>query len=93
MASHKSAQKSIRKTIKQHAVNQNRLSRIRTFIKKLERAIVENTTQESISTAFSKMQKEIMKGVGKKVFHKNAAARKISRISRKIKQTTDAKAN
>lgn len=85
MASHKSAKKSIRKTEKQRVVNQNRLSRIRTFVKKLEQAITTNVSKESILTAFSEMQKEIMRGVNKRVVHKNAAARKISRMSHKVK--------
>ncbi|MDO4975612.1 MAG: 30S ribosomal protein S20 [Alphaproteobacteria bacterium] len=85
MASHESAKKSIRKTERQHIVNQNRLSRIRTFIKKLEQAITSNASKESILSAFSEMQKEIMRGVNKRVIHKNAAARKISRMSHKVK--------
>lgn len=85
MASHESAKKSIRKTERQHIVNQNRLSRIRTFVKKLEQAIANNVSKENILTAFSEMQKEIMRGVSKRVVHKNAAARKISRMSHKVK--------
>lgn len=85
MASHESAKKSIRKTEKQRIVNQNRLSRIRTFVKKLEQAITANVSKENILTAFSEMQKEIMRGVNKRVVHKNAAARKISRMSHKVK--------
>ena len=85
MASHESAKKSIRKSTRQHAVNVSRMNRIRTFIKKLEKAIAEKATKENIVSAFSEMQKEIMKGVNKKVVHKNAAARKISRMSHKVK--------
>ena len=85
MASHESAKKSIRKSARQHAVNISRMNRIRTFIKKLEQAIAEKVTKENILKAFSEMQKEIMKGVNKKVVHKNAAARKISRMNRKVK--------
>lgn len=85
MASHESAKKSIRKAVKQRVVNLNRLNRIRTFVKRLEKAIAENVSKESILGAFSEMQKEIMKGVNKHVVHKNAAARKISRMSHKVK--------
>ncbi|MBQ2177226.1 MAG: 30S ribosomal protein S20 [Alphaproteobacteria bacterium] len=85
MASHESAKKSIRKSARQHAVNTSRMNRIRTFIKKLEQAIAEKVSKENILKAFSEMQKEIMKGVNKKVVHKNAAARKISRMSHKVK--------
>lgn len=85
MASHESAKKSIRKSTRQHAVNASRMNRIRTFIKKLEQAIAEKVSKENVLKAFSEMQKEIMKGVNKKVVHKNAAARKISRMSHKVK--------
>lgn len=85
MASHKSTKKSIRKTERQHTVNQNRLSRIRTFVKKLEQAIADKVSKESILKAFSEMQKEIMRGVSKRVIHKNTAARKISRMCTKVK--------
>ena len=61
------------------------MNRIRTFIKKLEKAIADKVSKENIMKAFSEMQKEIMKGVNKKVVHKNAAARKISRMSHKVK--------
>ena len=83
MASHESAKKCIRKSARQHAVNTSRMNRIRTFIKKLEQAIAEKVS--NILKSFSEMQKEIMKGVNKKVVHKNAAARKISRMSHKVK--------
>ena len=85
MASHESAKKCIRKSARQHAVNTSRMNRIRTFIKKLEQAIAEKVSKENILKSFSEMQKEIMKGVNKKVVHKNAAARKISRMSHKVK--------
>ncbi len=85
MASHESAKKSIRRSARQHAVNASRMNRIRTFIRRLEQAIAEKVSKESVLRAFSEMQKEIMKGVNKKVVHKNAAARKISRMSHKVK--------
>ena len=85
MASHESAKKSIRKAEKQRNVNINRLSRIRTFVKKLEKALADKISNENIVSAFSEMQKEVMRGVNKNVIHKNAAARKISRLCTKVK--------
>ena len=85
MASHESAKKSIRKTAKQRVVNINRLSRIRTFIKKVEQAISGTPEKDNVLATFSDMQKEIMRGVSKNVIHKNAASRKISRISKRVK--------
>jgi small subunit ribosomal protein S20 len=88
MASHESAKKSIRKTAKQRVVNINRLSRIRTFIKKLESALANKLEKDAVLAAFSVAQKEIMRGVGKRVIHKNTAARKISRMNKKVKLVT-----
>jgi small subunit ribosomal protein S20 len=85
MASHKSARKSIRKSLRQRAVNVNRISRIRTFIKKVESAMSSSSDKNTILSAFSDAQKEIMRGTSKKVLHKNAASRKISRLARKVK--------
>ncbi|MDR1289464.1 MAG: 30S ribosomal protein S20 [Holosporales bacterium] len=85
MASHESAKKSIRKTARQRVVNINRLSRIRTFIKKLESALAGKLDKDAVLSAFSAAQKEIMRGVGKRVIHKNTAARKISRMNKRVK--------
>ncbi|MDR0744535.1 MAG: 30S ribosomal protein S20 [Holosporales bacterium] len=85
MASHESAKKSLRKSVKQRTVNMMRLSRIKTFIKKVEEAISKKQTKNEIIAAFSEMQKEVMRGITKRIFHKNTAARKISRICKKVK--------
>jgi small subunit ribosomal protein S20 len=85
MASHESSKKSIRKTIRQRAVNVGRISRIHTFIKKVEKAISSKLDSAAVVSAFSTAQKEIMKGASKNVIHKNTASRTISRLSKKIK--------
>ncbi|MDR3224317.1 MAG: 30S ribosomal protein S20 [Holosporales bacterium] len=85
MASHESAKKSVRKATRQRLVNQSRIGRIRTFIKKLEKLILNNSAADVLSSAFSSVQKEVMKGVTKGVLHKNSAARKMSRLSKKMK--------
>lgn len=85
MASHKATKKSIRKAAKQRLVNISRLSRIKTFIKKVENLIAEKAEKTFITNAFSAMQKEMMRGITKKVMHKNTVARKISRMSKKMK--------
>jgi small subunit ribosomal protein S20 len=85
MASHKSTKKSIRKTIRQRAVNVSRRSRVKTFIKKVESAITTGLDKAGILLAFSAAQKEIMKGAAKHVLHKNTASRTISRLARRVK--------
>ena len=84
MANHKSAKKRIRSNANRAKTNQSRISRIRTFIKKVEVAIVNGNKDDAI-TAFKKAEPQIQKGVSKGVMHKNTAARKISRIAKAVK--------
>jgi small subunit ribosomal protein S20 len=84
MAHHKSALKRIRQTDRRTEVNRARRSRIRTFIKKVESAIAEGN-QKAATQALRDAEPEIMRGVTKGVLKKNTAARKVSRLSQKIK--------
>jgi small subunit ribosomal protein S20 len=83
MATHKSAEKRNRQTATRTAVNKARLSRIRTFVKKVEEAILTGD-KATANAALRVAQPELQRGVGKGVIHKNAAARKISRLSHRI---------
>ena len=84
MANHRSAKKRIRQTARRTAVNRNRISRIRTFVKTVEEAI-ESGNKEAAATAFRAAQPEIHRGVTKGVLHRNTAARRLSRLSRRIR--------
>lgn len=84
MANHSSTKKAIRKTVAKTAINKNRISRIRTFIKKVDKAIV-NQDQELAKQSLITAQSEIMKGVSNKVLKKNTASRKISRLAKRVK--------
>lgn len=88
MASHDSAKKSIRKTIKQTAVNKSRLSRMKTFIKKADQLISSGADKQEINKALSGAQHEIMRGAAKNVWHKNKASRVISRLTKRAKVAT-----
>jgi small subunit ribosomal protein S20 len=83
MANHKSAEKRIRQTERRTAVNKARLSRIRTFVKKVEAAIATGD-KEAARAALVVAQPELQRGVGKGVVHRNTAARKISRLAHRI---------
>ena len=85
MASHKSAEKCIRKIARRTAINRSRLSRIRTFIKKAEEVLVKDDSVEIKKDAVVAAEREIMRGVRKGVLHRNTAARKISKLARKVK--------
>ena len=79
-----SAKKRLRQTAKKTTENKNRKTRIKTFVKKVEQAIVEGD-QAAANEVFSAAQSEIMRGVTKGVVHKNTASRKISRLNSRIK--------
>lgn len=84
MAHHKSAKKRIRRNDRRAAVNRSRVSRIRTFVKKVELAIASGD-HEAARTALKEAQPEMHRGVTKGVLHKNTAARKLSRLSARVK--------
>ena len=84
MANTASAQKRIRQTAKRTARNHARKSRMRTFVKKVEVAVASGdpvAAREALRAA----QPEMQRAAGKGVIHKNTVARKLSRLSARIK--------
>ena len=84
MANTASAQKRIRQTAKRTARNASRKSRMRTFIKKVESAIA-GGDKDAAATALRAAQPEMQRAAGKGVIHSNTVARKISRLSARVK--------
>lgn len=84
MANTPSAKKRARQAIKRTSVNTSRISRIRTFVRRVEDAIASGNA-EAARTAFAAAEPELRRGVGKGVLHLNTVSRKISRLSRRIK--------
>ena len=84
MANHKSAKKRIRRNANRGEINKSRISRIRTFLKRVETAIASGD-RVAAQTALREAQPELMRGVSKGVLHKNTASRKMSRLSAKVK--------
>lgn len=84
MANHASAKKRVRRNDKRADINQARRSRIRNFIKKVELAI-SSGDQAVAKDALRAAQPEMHKGVSKGILHKNTVARKLSRLSARIK--------
>jgi small subunit ribosomal protein S20 len=64
-------------------MNRSRVSRIRTFIRKVEEAIASGDKQGA-AAALREAQPEIHRGVSKGVVHRNTAARKISRLAGRV---------
>ena len=84
MANHKSSKKRILRNNKRNEINSNRISRIRTYIKKVEIEI-SSENKDKANEAFKLAMPEIQRGVSKGLMHKNTASRKLSRLSNKIK--------
>ena len=84
MANHKSSKKRILRNNKRNEINSNRVSRIRTYIKKVETEI-SSENKDKANEAFKLAMPEIQRGVSKGLMHKNTASRKLSRLSNKIK--------
>jgi len=84
MANHKSAEKRHRQALKRTEVNRSRVSRIRTFVKRVEVAIAAGT-KDVAQAAFIEAQPEMQRGVTKGVLHANTVARKLSRLNARIR--------
>ena len=84
MAQHASAKKRIRQTVRRTDINRVRLSRVRTAIRKVEEAIASGD-KEKASATFREAQPNMMRGVNRGVIHRNTVARKLSRLSARIK--------
>lgn len=84
MAHHKSAKKRIRHNARRNAINGARIGRIRTFVKKVELAI-DGGDKSAAQEAFKSAQPELHRGIGAGVLHRNTVARKLSRLSSRIK--------
>ncbi len=84
MANTKSAKAKIREIKNKTDFNKSVKNRYRTFIKKVELNIVTGKKDDAKS-ALKKAESEIMSAASKKIIHKKTAARKISRLSNRIK--------
>jgi len=84
MANHKSAEKRIRQTAKRRTRNMARRNRIRSSVRKFEDAMKAGDAQAA-SAAFAQAMPELHRGVTKGVLHKKTAARKLSRLQKRLK--------
>ena len=86
MANHKSAAKRARQTIRKTSDNSSRKNAVRTFEKKLTKALEAKSVSE-LPTLLKNFASQIMKAAKTGVFKKETAARKISRLSKKVSAT------
>jgi small subunit ribosomal protein S20 len=89
MANTASAKKRIRQTARRTARNRSDMSRLRSFVKKVETALGAGTADEA-RAALKALQPELMRAASKGLVHRNLVARKLSRLSRRVKSTAGA---
>ena len=84
MANHQSAKKRIRRNARRAEVNGARVGRIRTYVKAVELAIASGD-KTAAQAALRAAQPELARGVRSGVLPKNTVARKMSRLSARVK--------
>jgi small subunit ribosomal protein S20 len=83
MANTPQAEKRIRRNARRAAINQTRVSRIRTFVNRVE-SVLDAGDQAAAEAALRAAEPELMRGVARGVVHRNTASRKISRLSKRV---------
>ncbi|MEZ5693391.1 MAG: 30S ribosomal protein S20 [Altererythrobacter sp.] len=83
MANTPQAKKRIRRNERRAEINGARMSRIRSFVKKVE-AACEAGDKDAAATALKAAQPEMARGVARGVMHKNTVARKMSRLTKRV---------
>jgi len=83
MANTPQAKKRIRRNNVRAEINGARVSRIRSFVKKVEQAIA-GGDKKIAADALREAQPELARGVARGVMHKNTVARKMSGLSKRV---------
>jgi len=87
MANTKSAKKATRKIARRTEANRSRVSRLRTFLRKVEEALAAGN-KAAAGEALKAAQPELMRAASRGVIHRNTASRKISRLAARVKATS-----
>jgi small subunit ribosomal protein S20 len=88
MANTSSAKKATRGAARRAVINKNRISRVRSTVRTVEEAITSGKKADAL-VALQKATPELARGAQKGVMHKNAASRKVSRLTRRVKAMKD----
>jgi small subunit ribosomal protein S20 len=83
MANTPQARKRIRRNDRRAEINGARVSRIRTFVKKVEAAL-DAGDKAAATAALAAAQPEMARGVAKGVLHKNTVSRKFGRLTKRV---------
>jgi small subunit ribosomal protein S20 len=83
MANTSSARKATRKIARRTEINKGRRSRLRSYVRKVEEAIEAGDRGKALA-ALQQAEPVIMRSAQKGIVHRNAASRKISRLSHRV---------
>jgi small subunit ribosomal protein S20 len=84
MANTPSAKKAVRKIERRTTVNRSRRSQMRTYVRKVEEAITSGDATAA-AAALQAAVPLVMRAAQKGIIHKNTAARKVSRLTVRVK--------
>ena len=84
MANTSSAKKATRVAARRAVINKNRLSQVRSSVRKVEEAIASGN-KSAAEAALKAAEPDLMRGAQKGVVHKNSASRKVSRLAKRVK--------
>ena len=83
MANTKSAKKAARQITRRTVINKSRRSRLRGAVRKVEEAIAAGDRSRALA-AMTEAEPVIIRAAQKNVVHRNAARRKVSRLTHRI---------
>ena len=83
MANTKSAKKAARQSTRRTVINKSRRSRVRTTVRKVEEAISAGDRAAALA-AMAQAEPAIIRAAQKGIVHRNAASRKVSRLTLRI---------
>jgi len=78
--------KRMRQSEKRRIMNQARRRDIKTAIKKLERALENSVSEEQARQMLSEIAAKLARAKSKGVIHRNTAARRLSRVTRRVNE-------
>jgi small subunit ribosomal protein S20 len=84
MANTSSAKKAVRKIESRTAINRSRRSQMRTYVRKVEEALSAGDAAAA-AAALKTAEPILMRAAQKGIVHKNSAARKVSRLTTRVK--------
>ena len=84
MANTKSAAKAARQTLRRTAISKSRTSQMKSYVRKVEEAIASGN-KDAAKAALAAAQPVLMRSAQKRILHKKTAARKVSRLTARLK--------